>query len=98
MGGERAASRTRFIAVDRKIRALAELTRAIAERQAQGTPMRKTEAVARLSQGGVTRREARTFLWKGAGKRWRLEPTRKGTGRQGAYFVLPLGKPGTMAS
>jgi hypothetical protein len=96
-GGERAASRTQFIALERKIRALADLTRAIAERQAQGKPMRKTEAVARLSQGGFTRQEARTFLQKGDGKRWRLEPTRKGSGRQRAYRVLPLDEPGTMA-
>ena len=97
-GGERAASRTQFITLERKIRALAYLTRAIAERQAQGKPMRKTEAVARLLQGGFTRQKARTFLQKGDGKRWRLESTRKGTGKQSAYLVLPLDESSTMAS
>jgi len=51
-----------------------------------------------LCDGGFPRQEARRFIAKGDGKRWRLELTRQGTGRQGAYAVLPLSASDTIAS
>lgn len=96
--GEQAAFQVQFDALARKTGAVFELTRAIRERQGQGAPMGKTEAVNLLCAGGFTRQEARAFVEQADGTRWRLERTRRGTGKQGAYVVLPLADPDTRAS
>jgi hypothetical protein len=96
--GEQAAFRVQFDAMARKTRALTELTRAIPERQGRGAPIGKSEAVRLLCAGGFTRQAARAFVEQGDGRRWRLEPTRRGTGKHGAYVVLPLAEADTRAS
>jgi len=95
---ERQQSKAEFDSLAQRTRALFALTREIEARYAEGTPLSKTEAVTLLYDGGFTRQAARTFVDKGDGKRWRLELTRRGTGRQRAYAVLPLSASDTVAS
>ena len=96
--GERKQSKAEFDRLAQRTRALFALTGEIEARDAEGKPLSKTEAVKLLCNGGFPRQAARTFIEEGDGKRWRLELTRQGTGRQRAYAVLPLSASDTIAS